>query len=135
MSSGYSRTPLAKKLGLKTGCKACVINAPKDYFGWLIGLPEDVSWVSTRAKNVDFVHLFVEDAKTLQQTLPKLEARIKRNGTIWVSWYKKASKIPTDVDESLIRNLSLDLGLVDVKVCAINEQWSGLKVVIRKMNR
>lgn len=135
MSSGYSGTPLAKKLGIKNGCRACVINAPHGYLDWLTGLPQEVHWVSTRAKNVDIVHLFVEDAKTLNRTLPKLEARIKRNGMIWVSWYKKASKIPTDVDESLIRNLSLDLGLVDVKVCAINEQWSGLKVVIRKKNR
>jgi len=132
---GYSGTPLHKKLGLKENHKACVINAPDDYIELLGDLPKGIKWVSSRAKELDFVHVFAKDYKVMEKYLPKMENHIKRNGMIWISWYKKSSKIPTDLNEDLIRGMALSRGLVDVKVCAVDEKWSGLKIVIRKENR
>ena len=133
--AGYSGTPLAKKLGLKSGYKACVIHPPGNYWDLLDPLPDKITWVSSRASSIDLVHLFAADLATLEKLLPKLKNRIKSNGMIWISWYKKSSKIPTDVSEDQIRATAFPLGMVDVKVCAVDQKWSGLKVVIRKENR
>ncbi|MEL6924748.1 MAG: DUF3052 domain-containing protein, partial [Bacteroidota bacterium] len=118
--AGYSGTPLHKKLGLKTDFKACVINAPENYYELLGDTAPVVRWVSSRAKDLDFVHLFAVQAKTLEKQLPKLQHKIRKNGMIWVSWYKKSAKMPTDLNEDIIRGLALSLGLVDVKVCAVD---------------
>jgi len=133
MSTGYSGTPLAKKLGIKSGSVVFTIAAPREYPSWLAPIPENVSFVTKPAKaGCDVVHLFVTSLAELKRDLPKARAAIKPDGAIWVSWYKKAAKIPTDVTEDEVRRLALATDLVDVKVCAVDDVWSGLKLVVRK---
>ncbi len=135
MSAGYSGTPLAKKLGIKAGDTLRVINSPADYRSLFTDFPQGVinSDDSIGAKNI--IHFFTKDASELVKLLPQLKTELIPNGMIWVSWPKKASKIVTDVDENLIRNSALAIGLVDVKVCAIDDVWSGLKLVIPVKDR
>ncbi len=131
--AGYSGTPLAKKLGVKPGTKLFLIGAPKDYPVWLGTLPKDAAFVAKPPKDgCALVHLFVESEAALKRDLPKARKAIAADGMIWVSWYKKAAKIPTDVTEDGVRNLALATDLVDVKVCAVTDMWSGLKLVVRK---
>jgi hypothetical protein len=131
--AGYSGTLLAKKLGIKPGDALYTIGAPKEYPAWLGALPNDAALVSKPRKDgVPFVHVFVKDLAALDRDLPKARAAMTADGAIWVSWYKKAAKIPTDVTEDLIRAKALKTDLVDVKVCAVSDAWSGLKLVIRK---
>jgi hypothetical protein len=133
MSVGYSGTPLAKKLGIKPESIVYTIAAPRAYRDWLAPIPKDVSFVSKAPKGAsDVVHLFVTSLAELKRDLPKARAAIKADGAIWVSWYKKSAKIPTDVTEDEVRRLALATDLVDVKVCAVTELWSGLKLVVRK---
>ena len=134
MTSGYSKNPLVKKLCIKEGFKARFINAPENYFNLLGVLPE-VEVLKGKAEQADFIHLFSESVEDFENQFVKLKDEIKKDGMIWVSWYKKAAKIPTDLNEDIIRDTALSLGLVDVKVCAIDEKWSGLKIVWRKENR
>ena len=130
--AGYSGTPLAKKLGIKANARVLTKNAPDDYLGWLSPLPEGVS-VSSRVKgSVDIVHLFASKRSDLDRQLGDLMERIAPDGMIWVSWPKKAAKVATDITEDTVRDVALPLGLVDIKVCAVSEIWSGLKLVIRK---
>jgi hypothetical protein len=131
MAAGYSGTPLAKKLGIKTGVRVFVENAPDTYRQLLDPLPGDISFLDEIENHLDMIHLFTDQAKVLAAKLKRYVRKIKPNGTIWVSWPKKASKVPTDVTEDVVRELALPLGLVDVKVCAVDEVWSGLKLVIR----
>jgi len=135
MPSGYSGTPLIKKLGIKENYKVRFIKAPDNYFELLGEIPEGVKVLKRKSKEVDFIHLFAENQKVLDRYFFKIKEEIKKDGMIWVSWYKKASKIPTDLNEDIIRKMALTNGLVDVKVCAIDEKWSGLKIVWRKENR
>ncbi len=131
--AGYSATPLAKKLGIKPGSIVFVINGPRDYRDWLAPIPPDVAISSKPSKaGADVVHLFVSSMTEFEGGLPKARAAMKPDGAIWVSWYKKAAKIPTDVTEDEIRRRALATDLVDVKVCAVTDVWSGLKLVIRK---
>lgn len=132
MSAGYSGTPLPKKLGIKPGLKIVLLNAPEDYLLILGEIPEDVQFLMSPSAKADMVHLFVTTAEELDVQLKKLRKKLKDDAFIWVSWPKRASKIPTTVTEDTIRNLALPLGFVDIKVCAVNEVWSGLKLVIRK---
>ena len=131
-SAGYSKTPLSKKLGYKAGYRACVKGAPDHYFEIVQPLPDDVALSNRFQKDVDLCHFFTKSRRKLEGELPKLMGIIRQDGMIWVSWPKKASKVPTDVTEDTIRSVALPLGLVDVKVCAVDEVWSGLKLVIRK---
>jgi hypothetical protein len=117
MTAGYSGTPLAKKLGI---------------LQLLEPLPERVSIDDVHAKEVDLAHLFTNLRDELFGTLATLRRSIKQDGSIWVSWYKKAAKLPTEITEDTVREAAFPLGLVDVKVCAVDEKWSGLKLVIRK---
>jgi hypothetical protein len=133
--AGYSGTPLSRKLGIKDGFRICVANAPPDYRALLAPLPAGATISAKEAADIDIWHLFTKSLDELRQRLPVILRQIKRNGAIWVSWPKRSSKVPTDVTEDLIREVALPLGLVDVKVCAIDEVWSGLKLVIRKENR
>jgi len=130
--AGYSRTPLVKKLGIREGSKLFLANVPKEYLKLVSPLPDGVKVVSRLSSNTDVVHIFsTKEAhltKTLRASLPKL----KQDGMIWVSWPKKSAKVPTDITEDTIRKVALPLGLVDIKVCAVNDVWSGLKLVIRK---
>jgi hypothetical protein len=132
--AGYSSTPLAKKLGIKTGFKIRIINPPDYYFKLFTDLP-DVKEVAGKKIKKDFIHYFTKSAKGLEKEIRQLRKEIEENGMIWISWPKKASKIETDVNENIVRDLALTNGLVDVKVCAIDEIWSGLKLVIRVKDR
>lgn len=130
MSSGYSGRPLWKKLGLMDGAPSTVINPPDTYSQLLDGAP-DADWDSHHAHPA-FVHLFTVHRAEMETLLPELLAKLDRDGMIWISWPKKASKVPTDITEDTIREVALPLGLVDVKVCAVDAIWSGLKLMIRK---
>lgn len=130
--AGYSGTPLAKKLGIKPGTLLCVVNAPAHYAALLAPLPENVTIVREAADVCNIVHVFVKWRAELVEVINLYKNKIKQNGAIWVSWPKKAAKIATDVTEDTVREIALPLGLVDIKVCAIDEVWSGLKLVIRK---
>ena len=134
-TSGYSGTPLAKKLGIKEGFKIRLINSPEYYFELFTDLPENISILKDTKSKKNFIHCFVKQEKELHKNIPSLKNEILPNGIIWISWPKKASKVTTDVTEDLIRNLALASGLVDIKVCAVDEIWSGLKLVIRKERR
>lgn len=130
--AGYSPTPLGKKLGIKTDYRVCTKNAPETYCELVSPLPEGVSISSRSRSNVDLCHFFTKSRRELESQLPRLMKIIRQDGMIWVSWPKKASKVPTDVTEDVIRAVALPLGLVDIKVCAVDDVWSGLKLVIRK---
>jgi hypothetical protein len=126
MSVGYSGTPLIKKLGIKPGMKVLLINEPTGYRGWLqFDISDQLS-----DKDPDLVHLFVESNKEFESWMKKIKKKMKPTTVIWVSWYKKSSGIATDVTEDVIRNYALKNDLVDVKVCAVSEVWSGLKLVV-----
>jgi len=133
-SEGYSGTPLAKKLGLKPGCELMLINAPDNYFDLFEDMPADVN-VSTDPGAKDIIHFFTASFQAFLDRLPQLKQQIKPSGAIWVSWPKKSSKVPTDVTENLIRGFAIEIGLVDIKVCAVDDVWSGLKLVIPVKNR
>ena len=130
MAAGYSATPLAKKLGLKPGQTA-----------WFSAMPASVrakigeTGVVERAAPIDRLdaaHVFVTERAELERLLADLRHKLAPNGMVWVSWPKKAAKVPTDITENVIRAVALPMGWVDVKVCAVDETWSGLKLVIRK---
>lgn len=133
MPAGYSGTPLVKKLGIKEGFKVRFINKPKNYMDLLEEIPPAVKQIKTG--KADFVHIFTKSRKDLASELKKNMRSIEQDGMIWVSWPKKASKIQTDITEDVIREVALPMGLVDIKVCAVDDIWSGLKLVIRKENR
>lgn len=134
-SSGYSGTLLARKLGIKPGFKIKLYNEPDYYLGLFSDLPTDLKELSDKKSKKDFIHYFALNAAQLNKDINQLRQEIVENGMIWISWYKKSSNIETDLDENIIRDLALNCGLVDVKVCAINELWSGLKFVIRLKDR
>lgn len=135
MTAGYSGTPLAKKLGIKDGFSVHTINAPNNYSELLGTLPPGISISIATGIEFDLVHLFTNSCDELFRNLAKARWTIKQNGSIWVSWYKKAAKLPTEITEDVIREAAFPLGLVDVKVCSVDEKWSGLKLVIRLENR
>lgn len=132
--AGYSDTPLIKKLGIKAGMKIAILNPPEDLWKELGEMPE-VRAVAKLAKDMDFILCFSDSKKEFEKNFPKLGTALVANGMLWIGWPKKASKIPTDVNENIIRDFGLANGLVDVKVCAITEKWSGLKFVIRLRDR
>ena len=129
-TAGYSGTPLLKKLGIKPGMKVCIVNKPEDYYKLL---EVDISdQFNNKNETPDLIHLFVKNVKEFEGEMKKLKSICKQNPeiTIWVSWYKKAAKIETDITEDVIRNYALKNDLVDVKVCAVSDIWSGLKLVV-----
>jgi hypothetical protein len=130
--TGYSGTPLARKLGIAEGSRVVVKNAPDNYAQLLRPIPAGAVLEREISQLTDIVHVFSDRKAKLQSELQALRKSIRSNATVWVSWPKKASKVPTDITEDTIRELALPLGFVDVKVCAVNEIWSGLKLVIRK---
>lgn len=133
--SGYSGTPLVKKLGIKTGYRVLPINPPGDYLELLAPLPDNVLFLKRSTQNIDVIHFFTDSQLALQQRISGFQRRIQPDGMIWVSWPKKASGIVTDMNGGVIRDVCLPLGLVDVKICAVDAVWSGLKLVIRKALR
>lgn len=133
--AGYSGTPLIKKLGIKPAMKILLINQPDNYFELLESNISDQ--LCRKTETPDFIHLFVKSNKEFETEMKELESFCKKNPTItiWISWYKKTSKIPTDITEDTIRNYALRNELVDVKVCAVCDIWSGLKLVIPLVKR
>lgn len=129
---GYSGTPLAKKLGIVPGSHVLAVGAPADYRQWLEPLPSGVTFSSKVVKAPHLVHLFLTDRSDLEGQLLRLGGAMKPNVPIWVSWPKKASRVPTTITEDVIREVALPLGYVDIKVCAVSDIWSGLKLVVRK---
>jgi hypothetical protein len=134
-SVGYSGVALSRKLGFKEGCTVLLIAPPQDYEELVRPLPPGVRFVSRASKSVDIAHLFVTQRAVLRRHLSQLRGTLQSEAPIWVSWPKKASKRPTDVTEETIREVALPLGYVDIKVCAVSEVWSALKVVVGKENR
>ncbi len=130
--AGYSGTPLSKKLGIKQAHRVLLIDAPGDYADVLQPLPEAVQFVTRPDTKVDIAQVFVTDKAALAQRLSTLRSKLNDEVALWISWPKKASKVPTTVTEDVIRELALPLGWVDIKVCAVTEVWSGLKLVVRK---
>ena len=135
MPAGYSGTPLAKKLGIKEGYTARIVNEPDYYFDLFTDMPEKVSFITDKKTKKQFIHYFTKESKDLVKNIVALKNEIVQDGMIWISWPKKAAKIETDVTEDVIRNLALANGLVDIKVCAVDEIWSGLKLVIPVKDR
>ena len=133
--AGYSGTPLPQKLGIKPGLSVVTINAPPDYRRLLGPIPENVTFSHRLKADSAFVHVFTKKSSELEKTLSVLREKIADTGTVWVSWPKKSSGVPADVTEDVVRAVALPLGFVDVKVCAIDETWSGLKLMIRRENR
>ena len=133
--AGYSGTALAKKLGIKQGFSVCVIGTPAGYRGWLNPLPPSVRFVPRPTASTDLVHHFVTTRAELTRALSNYRARLSPTAMLWISWPKKTAGVATDVTEDTVRDLALPLGFVDVKVCAVDETWSGLKLVVRKVLR
>lgn len=133
--AGYSGTPLSKKLGIKDRTKLHLRNAPDHYLRLVAPLPEGVKLMSRVTPETDLIHLFATKRTLLAKELASLLGKLKPDGAIWVSWPKRASKVVTDITEDTIREVALPLGLVDIKVCAVDDTWSGLKLVIRRENR
>ncbi len=133
--AGYSGTPLARKLGIKEGCRLAAVHAPSNYRAMIAPVPPAVRIVSRFDDSADLAHVFTEKRGDLARFLAAAVGVMRRDASIWVSWPKKASKVPTDITEDTIREIALPLGLVDVKVCAVDETWSGLKLVLRRENR
>ncbi|MBI4539754.1 MAG: DUF3052 domain-containing protein [Gemmatimonadetes bacterium] len=135
MPAGYSGQPLHRKLGLEPGLRAAVLNAPPSYWELLEEIPARVRFHKRIVPGLDFVHLFVTATAELDRRLDQLRAAIRPQGMIWISWPKKASRRATDLTEDVVRRLALMHGLVDVKVCAVDDVWSGLKLVIPVKDR
>jgi hypothetical protein len=133
--TGYSGTPLAQKLGIKPDATMVVINAPANYRKLLGKIPEKVKFASPAPNEMEFGHFFTKSRRELETTLKKLRQKIADSGTLWVSWPKKSSGVATDITEDVIRTVALPLGFVDIKVCAVDETWSGLKLMVRRTNR
>ena len=126
---------MAQKLGIKPGGNVLVVGTPKEYQAWLAPLPENVRFEAKLSTATDTVHLFATSKAELQKLLTKFRAKLKPDGMVWVSWPKKSAKVETDITEDTIRQVALPMGFVDIKVCAVSEVWSGLKLVIRKKLR
>jgi hypothetical protein len=135
--AGYTQTPLVKKLGIKAGQSVAIVNAPKQFLAHeLQPLPERVKVEpATTRGQLDFIMLFVSLEKTLQKELPKLKKKLTPDGALWVSWPKKSSGVQTNLSFGVVQQLGLKTGLVDVKICAVNDIWSGLKFVYRLKDR
>ena len=134
-SAGYSGTPLAKKLGIKAGQRVLLVNAPPDYTRLLQPLPEPVLWARRAAADVNLVQLFTTQRSEMARLLARWREVLASDAVVWLSWPKKASKVATDITEDVIREVALPLGWVDIKVCAVDATWSGLKLVVRKSLR
>ncbi len=130
--AGYSGTPLAKKLGIKESGNVLSVGAPKEYRHMLEPLPKGVTFQARLTGATDIVHLFTTKRAELEKSLAKYREELRPDGMVWVSWPKKAAKVLTDITEDTIREVALPMGFVDVKVCAVDDVWSGLKLVIRK---
>lgn len=130
--AGYSGTPLARKLGISEGHEVCAVGAPEGYRALLQPLPSGVRFVAAATRATDLVHLFTKSRAELAEALIAYRAKLAPDAAVWISWPKKSAKVPTDVTEDVVRDVALPLGFVDVKVCAVDDVWSGLKLVVRR---
>ena len=135
MAAGYSGTPLAKKLGIGENSRIFLSDAPQNYLRLVAPIPKGTQIVRKVGEDTDIIHLFTAERSRLAALLRSSLAKMRPDAAIWVSWPKKSSKVPTDITEDTIRAVALPMGLVDIKVCAVDEVWSGLKLVVRKANR
>jgi hypothetical protein len=133
--AGYSGTPLAKKLGIRAGARLFLHAPPGNYTQLVAPLPEGVQTVPRMDANTDLAHLFASRRAVLRRALARLRHAMRDDAVIWVSWPKRASGVATDITEDVVRELALPLRLVDIKVCAVDDTWSGLKLVVRKAAR
>ncbi len=131
-NTGYSSTPLAEKLGIEEGDRVFVWDAPADYADLVAPLPPRVRISKGLDSDVDLVHVFVKARVTLERSLRTLRSTLRPDTPVWVSWPKRMAKVRTDVTEDVVRAVALPLGFVDIKVCAVDEIWSGLKLVVRR---
>jgi hypothetical protein len=134
-AAGYSGTPLARKLGIQASSRVLMCNAPEGFASLLEPLPDNVAFDDAAGPGVDIAHVFLTQRDELSAQLTALRGTLRPDAALWISWPKKTSKLPTTVTEDTIRELALPLGFVDVKVCAVAEVWSGLKLVVRKALR
>jgi hypothetical protein len=132
---GYSGKPLVEKLGIKSGFRISLIDAPTEFPAALGALPDDVQVEGARGKNLDAILFFADRAATLEKKMPAAIERLTQAGMLWIAWPKKASGVATDITEDVVRRVALAAGVVDVKVCAITDVWSGLKLVRRVRDR
>jgi hypothetical protein len=133
--SGYSGTPLAKKLGIGAGARLYLHQAPENYAQLVAPLPAGVQTVPRIDQDTDLIHLFTDRQAVLGRLLRQARRAMRDDASIWVSWPKQAARVPTDISEDVVRALALPLGLVDIKVCAVDETWSGLKLMLRRSER
>ena len=134
-TAGYSGTPLIKKLGIKPGQQIAFINSPANYHNLLGTLPTDLLISNKLSAKLDFIHYFQKQRSQLEGDFPQLKAALNFDGMLWISWPKRASKVETDISDSIVREIGLGNGLVDVKVAAVDSIWSGLKFVYRLEDR
>ena len=133
--AGYSSTPLAKKLGIKEGSRIGLVNAPEDFQSYLGKLPDQAEFVARLTDSLDIILFFVVTERALARDFSKLAKKLATNGMIWIAWPKKSSGVTTDLSFGSAQRIGLDAGLVDVKICAIDDTWSGLKFVYRLKDR
>ena len=133
--AGYSSTPLLKKLGIKEGSRIALVNAPKDFENELGKLPDKAEFVKRLTNSLDIILFFVLTERALARGFARLAKKLTSNGMIWIAWPKKSSGVATDLSYNSVQRIGLDAGLVDVKICAIDETWSGLKFVYRLKDR
>ena len=135
MSTGYSRKPLIEKLGIREGSRIIILNPPEDYNKTLGKLPKGVFVVETPNGPLDFIQLFTQRKEELESKFPILKKELSQEGALWISWPKGSSKVETDLNENIVREIGLKNGLVDAKISAIDETWSGIKFVFRLKDR
>jgi len=134
--AGYSKNPLWKKLGIKEKYTCFLYNSPKNYFDLLEEIPKESTWDDDlKSSPYDFMHVFVTEINTLENHWKNWKGALKKDGTLWISWPKGTSKISSDLNGNIVRQFGLNGGLVDVKVCAVDDDWSGLKFMYRKKDR
>ena len=133
--AGYSKRSLVEKLGIKEGTSVCILNAPSGYTRTLGELPSGASVSRTLKDGLEFIQFFNTKRSVLEKNISTLRQSLRPAGILWVCWPKGSSKVPTDLNENVIRKVALAHRLVDVKVCAVDETWSGLKLVIRVKDR
>ncbi len=135
MTAGYSGKSVLEKLGLKPGSSVALYNPPEHYFSLLGDLPDNITFAQNRGEQTDFIHYFAESEQQFIKDFPNLKKSLAKTGMLWISWPKKSSRLSTDLDENSIRRIGLDQGLVDVKVIAVDNDWSALKFVYRLTDR
>jgi len=135
MPAGYSKRSLVEKLGIKPGSRISILHSPEGFDATLGPLPASATLLPKATKEMDYIHAFFTSGKALDREFPVLMKALKQNGTLWISWPKKAAKVETDVTETVVREIGLRHGLVDVKICAVDDVWSGLKFMYRLKDR